>query len=343
MAVAAASPSARVLPFREAARTESAPILEVSDLETTFRTPEGPVKAVSGVSFAVRAGEALGVVGESGSGKSQIFMSIMGLLATNGSARGSVKFRGEEILGLPPQKLNHVRGERMAMIFQDPMTSLNPYLTIHRQMTEVLVEHKGMSEAEARQAAIRMLDRVQIPEAARRIDMYPHEFSGGMRQRAMIAMALLCQPELLIADEPTTALDVTVQAQILELMNELRRDFDMALVIITHDLGVIAGIADRVMVMYAGRIVEAAPVGAVFNDPQHPYTAGLLRSMPRLDETHAARLVTIAGQPPNLQRLPAGCAFRERCDRKIEICAVETPLLKPFAPERSKACHLAQL
>ncbi len=229
------------------------------------------------------------------------------------------------------------------MIFQDPMTSLNPYLTINRQMTEVLVTHKGMSEADARRAAIAMLDRVQIPEAARRIDMYPHEFSGGMRQRAMIAMALLCQPELLIADEPTTALDVTVQAQILDLMNELRRDFNMALVLITHDLGVIAGLADRVLVMYAGRIVESGPVIDIFKRPQHPYTHGLLRSMPRLDETKGERLATIAGQPPNLQRLPAGCAFRDRCDKKMEICAREVPALEPFEAGRSKACHLATL
>ena len=318
-------------------------VLDVTNLETTFSTPEGPVRAVSGVSFTVNAGEAVGVVGESGSGKSQIFMSVMGLLASNGRAQGSVKFRGREILGLPLSELNKVRGERMSMIFQDPMTSLNPYLTIHRQMTEVLVTHKGMTEGDARLAAIAMLDRVQIPEAARRIDMYPHEFSGGMRQRAMIAMALLCQPELLIADEPTTALDVTVQAQILELMNELRRDFNMALVLITHDLGVIAGLADRVLVMYAGRIVESGPVIDLFKRPQHPYSAGLLRSMPRLDETKGERLVTIAGQPPNLQRLPAGCAFRDRCDFKMEICARETPVLAPFAPGRSKACHLATL
>jgi oligopeptide transport system ATP-binding protein len=318
-------------------------VLDVKNLETTFSTPEGPVKAVNGVSFTVNAGEAVGVVGESGSGKSQIFMSVMGLLASNGRAQGSVMFRGQEILGLPLPQLNKVRGERMSMIFQDPMTSLNPYLTINRQMTEVLVTHKGMSEADARLAAIAMLDRVQIPEAARRVDMYPHEFSGGMRQRAMIAMALLCQPELLIADEPTTALDVTVQAQILDLMNELRRDFNMALVLITHDLGVIAGLADRVLVMYAGRIVESGPVIDIFKRPQHPYTAGLLRSMPRLDETKGERLTTIAGQPPNLQRLPAGCAFRDRCDKQMDICAREIPALAPFEPGRSKACHLATL
>jgi oligopeptide transport system ATP-binding protein len=320
-----------------------APVLEVTGLETTFATPEGEVKAVSNVSFAVNAGEAVGIVGESGSGKSQIFMSIMGLLASNGRARGSVKFHGQEILGLPVAELNKIRGARMSMIFQDPMTSLNPYLTVSRQLTEVLVTHKGMSEADSRKAAIAMLDRVQIPEAAQRFDMYPHEFSGGMRQRVMIAMALLCQPQLLIADEPTTALDVTVQAQILDLINELRQQYNMALTLVTHDMGVIAGLCDRVMVMYGGRVVEAAPVQALFKNPQHPYTAGLLRSMPRLDEVMHERLTTIPGQPPNMQRLPAGCAFRNRCDRRIEICATELPLLQTIAPERSKACHLPAL
>ncbi len=319
------------------------PALAVDTLETTFDTPDGAVKAVNKVSFQVRPGESLGVVGESGSGKSQIFMSVMGLLAANGRATGSVRFHGEEILNLPASELNRIRGERMSMIFQDPMTSLNPYLTVHRQLTEVLVTHNGMSERDARKAAVAMLDRVQIPEAARRIDMYPHEFSGGMRQRVMIAMALLCQPELLIADEPTTALDVTVQAQILELIAELRRQSNMALILITHDMGVIAGLCDRVMVMYAGRVVEAAPVRELFHDPQHPYTAGLLRSMPRLDEVMHDRLTTISGQPPNLQRLPAGCAFRTRCDRRIEVCAAEVPPLRAIAEERSKACHLSHL
>jgi oligopeptide transport system ATP-binding protein len=319
------------------------PVLDVTNLETTFATPEGEVKAVSNVSFAVYPGEAVGIVGESGSGKSQIFMSIMGLLASNGRARGSVKFHGQEILGLPVAELNKIRGARMSMIFQDPMTSLNPYLTVSRQLTEVLVTHKGMSEADARKAAIAMLDRVQIPEAAQRFDMYPHEFSGGMRQRVMIAMALLCQPQLLIADEPTTALDVTVQAQILDLINELRQQYNMALTLVTHDMGVIAGLCDRVLVMYGGRVVEAAPVQALFKSPQHPYTAGLLRSMPRLDEVMHERLTTIPGQPPNMQRLPAGCAFRNRCDRRIEICATELPLLRTIAPERSKACHLPAL
>ncbi len=321
----------------------AAPVLEVGELETAFSTPDGEVRAVNGVSFHVGEREALGVVGESGSGKSQIFMSVMGLLAANGRARGSVRFRGQELLGLRPAALNRIRGNRMAMIFQDPMTSLNPYLTIRRQLTEVLVTHKGMSEAAARAAAIDMLERVQIPEAERRIDLYPHEFSGGMRQRVMIAIALLCRPELLIADEPTTALDVTVQAQILDLVAEIRRERSTAIVLITHDLGVIAGLCDRVMVMYAGRVVEAGSVRDIFYAPQHPYTAGLLRSMPRLDETTGGPLVTIPGQPPNLQRLPAGCAFHDRCPHRMPVCQAERPGLRDIGEERSKACHLDRL
>ncbi len=324
------------------AATDSA-VLDVGGLETVFSTPEGDVRAVSDVSFTIAAGEAVGIVGESGSGKSQIFMSIMGLLATNGRATGSVRFKGKEILGLARNELNRIRGKRMSMIFQDPMTSLNPYLSVRRQLTEVLLTHDQTSKSEARKTAVAMLERVQIPEAARRIDMYPHEFSGGMRQRVMIAMALLCQPELLIADEPTTALDVTVQAQILELLVDLQRRSSMALILITHDLGVIAGRCDRVLVMYAGRIVEAGPVRDIFRNPQHPYTAGLLRSMPRLDETKAERLTTIPGQPPNLQRLPPGCSFQDRCAHRMEICVTERPPLEAIAPGRSKACHLPGL
>jgi oligopeptide transport system ATP-binding protein len=319
------------------------PVLDVNNLNTTFWTPEGDVKAVNNVSFSIDRGETLGIVGESGSGKSQIFMSIMGLLARNGRATGSVKVTGEEILGVKLAQLNKVRGARMSMIFQDPMTSLNPYLSVRRQMTEVLITHKGMNEAAALEASIRMLDQVQIPEAKRRIGMYPHEFSGGMRQRVMIAMALLCGPELLIADEPTTALDVTVQAQILDLLMQLKRDTGMAIALITHDLGVIAGLADRVMVMYGGRVIEQAPVRDVFKRPQHPYTEGLLKSMPRLDEQGITRLQTIGGQPPNMQNLPSGCAFRDRCRYAFDRCASEQPELKAIAEFRAKACHLAQL
>ena len=317
-------------------------VLEVGDLTTRFATPEGEVAAVSEVSFTIEAGESVGVVGESGSGKTQVFLSIMGLLARNGRCTGSARFCGKELLNLPATELNRIRGVRLAMIFQDPMTSLNPYLRISRQMTEVLIEHEGMSEARARAESLRLLDQVGIPAAQSRIDLYPHEFSGGMRQRVMIATALLCRPDLLIADEPTTALDVTVQAQILELLQALRREFGMAIVLITHDLGVVAGLCERVMVMYAGRIVEQGRIEPIFADPQHPYTVGLLGSMPRLDEATAAELRTISGQPPNLQALPDGCAFRDRCPFAFERCA-ERPALLGFGPGRAKACHLERL
>jgi len=267
----------------------------------------------------------------------------MGLLARNGRCSGSARFHGRELLGLETRELNRIRGVRLAMIFQDPMTSLNPYLRISRQMTEVLVEHEGLSEREARRRSLELLDLVGIPAASRRIDLYPHEFSGGMRQRVMIATALLCRPALLIADEPTTALDVTVQAQILELLRKLQREIGMAIVLITHDLGVVAGLCERVLVMYAGRIVEDGPVEPIFADPQHPYTQGLLGSMPRLDQASAQELTTIRGQPPNLQALPAGCAFRDRCSFAFERCLSERPDLRDFAPARRKACHLERL
>ena len=320
-----------------------APLLAVEGLTTRFATPEGEVAAVSEVSFDVAPGESLGVVGESGSGKTQLFLGVMGLLARNGACAGSARFQGQELLGLPARQLNDIRGVRLAMIFQDPMTSLNPYLRISRQMTEVLIEHRGVSERDARRRSIALLDQVGIPAAASRVDLYPHEFSGGMRQRVMIAIALLCEPALLIADEPTTALDVTVQAQILDLLLQLRRELGMAIAFLfTHDLGVVAGLCERVMVMYAGRIVEDAPVDAIFEDPQHPYTQGLLHSMPRLDDA-AASLHTIAGQPPNLQALPPGCVFNDRCRFAFERCVEERPRLRGFAPGRSKACHLERL
>jgi oligopeptide transport system ATP-binding protein len=318
-------------------------ILEVDGLDVRFSTPEGVVEAVNGVSFDVGEGETVGVVGESGSGKSQIFMTVMGLLATNGRATGSVRYRGKQLLGMPVNELNTIRGGRMAMIFQDPMTSLNPYLTVRRQLTEVLIQHKKMSESQAARTAIELLDRVRIPEPQKRINQYPHEFSGGMRQRVMIAMAMLCKPDLLIADEPTTALDVTIQAQIIELMKELQEGSRAAIVLITHDLGVIAGLSDRVMVMYAGRIVETGTAREIFYDPQHPYTKGLLKSMPRLDERRAEALETIPGQPPNLQRLPPGCPFRPRCPYAFDRCEVELPLLRSIGPGRAKACHLEAL
>jgi oligopeptide transport system ATP-binding protein len=320
-----------------------AALLEVTRLDTRFDTPEGEVRAVNDVSFTVGEGETVGVVGESGSGKSQVFLTIMGLLAANGRAAGSARYRATELIGLPPAALNRIRGSRIAMIFQDSMTSLNPYLRISKQMTEILVTHRGIGERAARREAVAMLDRVRIPEAARRFDMYPHEFSGGMRQRVMIAMALLCQPDLLIADEPTTALDVTIQAQILDLLREIKRDSNTAIIMITHALGVVAGLCDRVLVMYGGRIVEEAPVRDIFYRPQHPYTHGLLRSTPRLDETTHGELRTIPGQPPNLQRLPRGCAFHERCGWRMERCMIEEPAVREAGAGRRKACHLDRL
>ena len=327
-------------PLTDARPAAVGPVLDVRGLSVSFTTPEGRVAAVSDLSFVLNAGQTLGVVGESGSGKSQTFMAIMGLLAANGRATGSVAYRGQEILGLAPSALNRLRGQKIAMIFQDPMTSLNPFLTVRRQLTEVLTYHQGASETDAGILAEQMLDRVRIPDARRRLDMYPHEFSGGMRQRVMIAMALMCHPDVLIADEPTTALDVTVQAQILDLMRELRRDFATAIIMITHDMGVIAGLADHVMVMYGGRAVEAGPVRDIFYDPRHPYTAGLLRSMPSFDSSAGTELITIPGQPPNLQRLPVGCCFAPRCVEALAICRVERPQLLAVSEDRTRACHL---
>lgn len=315
-------------------------LLNVKNLCTRFATHDGEVCAVNDISFSIKKGECLGVVGESGSGKTQAFLTIMGLLAKNGCGEGEALFMGKQILGLSTGELNRIRGVNLSMIFQDPMTSLNPYLRISRQMNEVLMEHKGMGEAEAAKRSIELLDMVGIPESGKRFNMYPHEFSGGMRQRVMIAIALLCEPELLIADEPTTALDVTVQAQILDLIADLGRELSMATVLITHDLGVIAGLADRVMVMYGGRIVEQALVKDLFKHPLHPYSKGLLNSMPRIDGKEGRELSTIHGQPPDLQALPSGCAFRPRCSHAMEICETTLPLLTWSSEHGASACHL---
>ncbi|EJA5007292.1 ABC transporter ATP-binding protein [Salmonella enterica] len=311
-------------------------LLEVNDLRVTFATPDGDVTAVNDLNFTLRAGETLGIVGESGSGKSQTAFALMGLLATNGRIGGSATFNGREILNLPERELNTLRAEQISMIFQDPMTSLNPYMRVGEQLMEVLMLHKGMSKAEAFEESVRMLDAVKMPEARKRMKMYPHEFSGGMRQRVMIAMALLCRPKLLIADEPTTALDVTVQAQIMTLLNELKREFNTAIIMITHDLGVVAGICDKVLVMYAGRTMEYGKARDVFYQPVHPYSIGLLNAVPRLD-SEGAEMLTIPGNPPNLLCLPKGCPFQPRCPHAMEICN-NAPPLEAFSPGRLRAC-----
>src|SRR4051812_36410813 len=315
-------------------------LIDVQDLNVRFDTPEGVVTAVNGLSFALERGQTFGIVGESGSGKSQSMMAMMGLLAANGRASGKALFNGEDLLTMPAAKLNKIRGNRVAMIFQDPMTSLNPYLTVERQMTEVLELHKGLTRRSALQLAISTLEAVSIPDAARRIRMYPHEFSGGMRQRIMIAMALLCQPDLLIADEPTTALDVTVQAQTMQLLRNLQKEFGTAIVLITHDLGVVAGLCDEVMVMYGGRVMEQGSADSIFYGASHPYTVGLLGAIPRLDADDEA-LVAIPGAPPNMARLPKGCPFSERCALADDLCRDVMPALLPGVhnPAVLRACH----
>ncbi|MGY5452738.1 oligopeptide ABC transporter ATP-binding protein OppD [Agarivorans sp. MS3-6] len=313
-------------------------LLDVKDLRVEFSTPEGSVTAVNDLTFSLNAGQTLGIVGESGSGKSQTAFALMGLLAKNGTITGEALFNGQQVLNLPEKALNTIRAEKISMIFQDPMTSLNPYMKVGEQLKEVLRLHKGMTNREAHVEAVRMLDAVKMPEAEKRMAMYPHEFSGGMRQRVMIAMALLCRPQLLIADEPTTALDVTVQAQIMTLLNELKSEFNTAIIMITHDLGVVAGICDKVLVMYAGRTMEYGTARDVFYKPSHPYTEGLLKAIPRLD-TEGAILPTIPGNPPNLLKLPQGCPFQERCHRVSDICRQQSPALSTFGSDRQRACH----
>ncbi|WNN54217.1 ABC transporter ATP-binding protein [Hafnia alvei] len=311
-------------------------LLAVKDLRVTFTTNDGDVTAVNDLNFSLCAGETLGIVGESGSGKSQTAFALMGLLAQNGRIGGSALFNGREILNLPEKQLNKLRAEEIAMIFQDPMTSLNPYMRVGEQLMEVLMLHKGMSKAQAFEESVRMLDAVKMPEARKRMRMFPHEFSGGMRQRVMIAMALLCRPKLLIADEPTTALDVTVQAQIMTLLNELKSEFNTAIIMITHDLGVVAGICDKVLVMYAGRTMEYGQARDVFYSPSHPYSIGLLNAVPRLDGENES-LLTIPGNPPNLLRLPKGCPFQPRCPHSTEQC-MQMPPLESFGEGRLRAC-----
>ena len=313
-------------------------MLKVRDLEVSFATNDGTVNAVNGISFDLERGQTLGIVGESGSGKSQLAFAIMGLLARNGTARGSAQFDGVELIGAPLAVLNRVRANKIAMVFQDPMTSLNPYMRVADQMAEGLIHHKGLSKAQAMSECVRMLDAVKIPDARGRIRLYPHEFSGGMRQRVMIAMSLLCKPDLLIADEPTTALDVTVQAQIMRLLGDLQRDFGMATILITHDLGVIAGFCREVIVMYGGQVMEQAPVEPFFAAPSHPYSRGLLHALPRVDQ-EGGELSSIPGSPPNMTRAPKGCPFEPRCSYAGDDCKVWLSPLTEYLPGRKRACN----
>jgi oligopeptide/dipeptide ABC transporter ATP-binding protein len=318
-------------------------LLDVRNLKTYFDTPAGVVRAVDGMTYTVQLGETVALVGESGCGKSVSALSVMRLVSTPAGriVGGQVLFQGRDLLALDEESMRHIRGREIAMIFQEPMTSLNPVLSIGRQLTEPLEIHLGMLPEQARQQAVGLLATVGIPDPERRLKQYPHQFSGGMRQRMMIAMALACHPALVLADEPTTALDVTIQAQILELMKDLSRERGIAVVLITHNLGVVARYADRVNVMYAGKLVEQGSARDVYSDPRHPYTLGLLRSVPRLDEPRKATLHPIGGQPPDLMHLPPGCAFAPRCQYAIDRCRTEVPPLMPVAANHLSACWVA--
>ncbi len=316
------------------------PLLEVTHLATRFNTPEGTVHAVNGVSFQLHEGETLGVVGESGCGKSVTMLSLLRLIpAPPGEIiRGEAQFMGRDLLKLSTDQLREVRGAQIGMVFQDPMTSLNPVMTIGRQLSESLIEHLGMTQQQARDRATQLLNHVGIPDAAKRLDDYPHQFSGGMRQRVMIAIALACTPQVLIADEPTTALDVTIQAQIIDLVKRLRSELGMAVIWITHDLGIVAGLAQRVMVMYAGYVVEKADVKELYANPRHPYTLGLMGAVPRVDRHHRQRLANIHGRPPDLLQEPRFCPFAPRCPFAFAKCWQENPQLREVGPAHEIAC-----
>ncbi|WP_429171649.1 ABC transporter ATP-binding protein [Aeromonas rivipollensis] len=319
-----------------------APILEVRDLEVEFSVDDGKIKVLDGVSFQVAPGQTLGIVGESGCGKSVTSLAIMGLLPRpHGQVvAGSIRFQGEELLSLPPDQMYKVRGNRISMIFQEPMTALNPVQTVGAQLMEVFSLHRpDFSKAQRKEAAIAMLQKVGIPEPAQRFEVYPHNLSGGMRQRVMIAMALACEPDLLICDEPTTALDVTIQAQILDLMKALQAQTGMAIIFITHDLGVVAELCDEVVVMYAGRAVERADIYELFDHPRHPYTHGLMASIPRLEDVPKSLLKTIKGQVPALHEMPAGCRFSNRCPHATEICVGTIPVTEQLSERHAVACH----
>ncbi|MFN8411176.1 MAG: ABC transporter ATP-binding protein [Anaerolineales bacterium] len=315
-------------------------LLDIKGLETEFKTPDGIVHAVNGVSFGLKEGETLGVVGESGCGKSVTMLSVLGLIPSPPGkvTAGEAFFMGQDLLKMSKEEIRHVRGAQISMVFQDPMTSLNPVLTIGRQLEEPLILHVGMTKVQARERAAELLSIVGIPNAKERLNDYPHQYSGGMRQRVMIAMALACSPQILIADEPTTALDVTIQAQIMELVKRLRDDLGMAIVWITHDLGVVAGLAQRVIVMYGGFIIEEASVKDLFANPSHPYTIGLMGSLPRVDAQARSRLFSIEGQPPVLYQKPSACPFAPRCKWVMERCWKENPMLTPVSSEHQVAC-----
>jgi len=335
------------LTMTDAAPPAVGPLLQVTDLCVRFATDDGVVKAVDGISFSLERGRTLGIVGESGSGKSVTSMAIMGLHSGKNTAiTGEIRLDGEDLVSASRERVRQLRGAKMAMIFQDPLTSLHPYYSVGHQIMEAYRVHNKVTRQVARKRAIDMLGRVGIPNPAVRVDDYPHQFSGGMRQRAMIAMALSCDPGLLIADEPTTALDVTVQAQILDLIVDLQDEFGSAVIIITHDLGVVAEISDQILVMYAGRAAEEGPAVGVFGQPGHPYTWGLLSSMPRLDADRVDRLKPIPGTPPSLINIPAGCPFHPRCGYKDQVggdrCATEVPLPRETAPSHLAACHLTR-
>ncbi|MGL1891913.1 MAG: ABC transporter ATP-binding protein [Spirochaetaceae bacterium] len=317
-------------------------ILEVKNLQTYFNTDAGVVKAVDGVNFDLNKGEVLGIVGESGSGKSVTSLSIMNLIPTPPGkiAGGEILFNGKNLLEMSDRDLRAVRGDKISMIFQDPMTSLNPFLRISTQLMETIELHQGLNRSDAKKKAIEMLQLVGIPDPSKKVDNYPHQFSGGMRQRVMIAMALSCNPEVLIADEPTTALDVTIQAQILDLIKDLSKRLNTAVIMITHDLGVVAGMCDKVCVMYAGKLVEKSSAMELFNDPKHPYTEGLIKSVPRLDKASHQKLYSIEGQPPNVIDLPECCPFHPRCDKVLDKCSSCYPPEIELGPDRLVRCWL---
>jgi len=313
-------------------------LLEVASLSVSYQTRRGSVRAVNDVSFELERGRCLGIVGESGSGKTQTCLAIAGLLSADAAVSGSVRFQGRELVGASRRTFNELRGKDIAMVFQDPMTALTPHLTVGSQLCEVLKVHEGTRGSAARRRALEIMERVRIADPERRFDMYPFELSGGMRQRVMIALALILRPALVLADEPTTALDVTVQAEVISTFRAVIEHTGTSLLLVTHDLGVVAGLCDSVMVMYAGRTVEQAPANEIFAAPAHPYTRALLECLPRPDRPRGARMISIAGQPPDLAALPTGCAFAPRCTQADEVCTQRAPMLETYGPQRAVAC-----